>query len=120
MKKQGFTLIELLVVIAVLAIISLITVPTIGKTITSSKNKAYNLQINNMKLGAKNWGADHVYELPAVGANITKTLADLKKEGYVDDNIENPKTGKKFKDTCQVKITNTNGKLSYEVIESTC
>lgn len=120
-KNQGFTLVELLAVIAILSIISLIAIPTVGRTTNTSKEKLYNIQMNNLKFGAKNWGADHPFHLPSVGNTKTLTLLELKQGGYVDSDITNPKTKEKFDDDCtKVIITNNNGKLEYSVDLSTC
>lgn len=116
MGKQGFTLVELLAVIAILSIVSLIAVPNINKSIESSRTRAYDAQVNNLKIGAKEWGANNVYQLPASGGSVTVTLKTLKQGGFVDSNITNPKTKKKMSDTCtKVVIKNTSGKLSYTV-----
>lgn len=120
-KNQGFTLVELLAVIAILSIISLIAIPTVSRTTDASREKLYNTQIDNLKSGAKNWGAENPFSLPAVGSTKTLTLLELKKGGYVDSDITNPKTKKKFDDNCtKVKIKNNNGKLEYSVDLSTC
>lgn len=120
MKNKGFTLVELLAVIAILSIISLIAVPTINNSINASRNKAYESQIKMLQVGAKSWGADNVYKLPAKGATTTVTVGTLKSGGYVDSNATNPKTNKKFADSCVITIRNTNGKLTYEVPTSGC
>lgn len=120
-KNQGFTLVELLAVIAILSIISLIAIPTINKMTDTSREKSYNLQIDNLKSGAKSWGAEHPFSLPAVGSTKTLTLLELKQGGYVDSDITNPKTKKKFDDNCtKVMIKNNNGKLEYSVNLSSC
>lgn len=120
-KNQGFTLVELLAVIAILSIISLIAIPTVSRTTDASREKLYNIQIDNLKSGAKNWGAEHPFGLPAVGATKTLTLLELKQGGYVDSDITNPKTKQKFDDNCtKVKIKNNNGKLEYSVDLSSC
>lgn len=116
MKKNGFTLVEWLAVIAILSIISLIAVPSINKSISSSRDKAYNAQVNNLKVGAKEWGTDNIYSLPASGATVTVNLKTLKQGGYADSNIKNPKTNKKMSDTCtKVVIGNNSGKLTYTI-----
>ena len=116
MKKNGFTLVELLAVITILSIVSLIAVPSINRSIQASRQNAYDAQVKNLKTGAKEWGVDNIYSLPADGSEITVDLKTLKQGGYVDSNIKNPKTKKKMSDTCtKVKIANINGKLTYTV-----
>lgn len=117
LMKKGFTLIELMAVVIVLGVLALFVVPTIDKTMKQIREDGYEEQINNIKTAAKNWGADHIPELPAVGEDLYITLLDLKQAGLVDKDITNPKTKEKFPDDLQIKITNDNGKIKYEVVD---
>lgn len=116
MNEKGFTLVELLAVIAILSIVSLIAIPSINTTIKASRQSAYDAQVKNLKIGAKEWGADHIYSLPSAGRELTIDLRTLKQGGYADSNITNPKTKKKLSDTCtKIKIKNSGTKLTYTV-----
>lgn len=123
MNKKGFTLIELLAVIAVLAIVALIAVPAVNRALRSGENSAYEDQVSAIITGARSWSADekHFYELPAKGESKSVTLGELKKDGYVDSDIKNPKTGELFDDNCtKVDIGYDGKKLSYKINLSTC
>lgn len=123
MNKKGFTLIELLAVIAVLAVVALIAIPAVNRALRSGENSAYEDQISAIITGAKSWGADekNFYELPEKGETKTVTLGELKKAGYVDSNIKNPKTGELFDNNCtKVDIGYDGKKLSYTINMSTC
>ena len=118
MKDKGFTLAELLGIIVILAVIALIAITSITNTMKESKEDLYNLQIDNIIVGAKNWASSHVFELPENdGESISLTLEELKKLGFVDEDITNPKTNELFSNDLQVKITKVDNNYKYEVIE---
>lgn len=116
MKKNAFTLIELLAAITILALLVLIAVPAVSKQLDEGKNKLYNSQIENIKASAKAWGADNLFKLPEDDSCITITLGYLKDLGYLDVNIQNPKTGEQFSDTDTfVNIKKSGNNYIYEV-----
>lgn len=106
MKKNAFTLVELLGVIIVLAIISLLTVPVIDKTMKDAKEKAYNTQIANIELAAKNWAIDNMEVI--LNRTVSINLGQLKIESYIDNDIKNPKTNEKFSDNIMIKLSYLN------------
>ena len=59
-SKKGFTLVELLGVLVVLGLISVIIVPKVIDSITTSKEAAYQTQVETIENAAKNLMA--VYE----------------------------------------------------------
>lgn len=113
--KKGFTLIELMAVVIVMGVIALLVVPVIDRTMNQIKEEGYQTQLNNIKQGAKSWGASHVAELPTKGQTKVITLLDLKREGLIDKDIKNPKTKEKFPDDYKITIVNKNGKIKYQV-----
>ena len=118
MKNNGFTLVELLGVIIILGVIALISITSISNTMKESKESLYNQQIDNIIVGAKTWASSHVFELPENdGESITLTLEQLKKDGFVEDDITNPKTNELFEDTMQIKITKIDNNYKYEIVE---
>ena len=119
MKKKGFTLIELLGVIILLGILSAIAVPTVAKTIKSSREKAYQEQLGIMEAGARNWIADNISLIPEEnGSSIKVTLGELKQGGYVDKDLKNPKTKNYFSDESYVEIKNLDGGYQYTAVST--
>lgn len=99
--KKGFTLVELLAVITLLAVIGLIAVPVVNRTINSSKEKAYNAQVEEIKNAARSWASEHLNEVleddvscPTNTSivNITTVTVDtLKNGGYIPKKAKSPK-----------------------------
>lgn len=118
--NKGFTLIELLSVIIILGVIGLIAIPTVNKAIKDAREKLYQVQINNIELGAKSWAADNVLNLPEEdGEMITLTLGQLKVAGHVQLDIRNPITKKLFPNDMEITITKHLNNYIYEVLEDT-
>lgn len=128
--RKGFTLIEMVATLIVLSIVAVIVTPNIYVSIKEYKNRLFDTQMDNIKQSAKNWAVDHVDSLPS---NNTTALAikiqDLQNDGYISDNLENPKGG--FFDNSDVFVLITcdyiedqtgnlasNYKYIYEVYES--
>jgi len=114
--KKGFTLAELLGVIVVLALISLVTVPAVSDVLKNNKKKLCETQLQNIKLAAQNYGADHFYDLPVEsGGTFSIELKDLTSNGYIDKEIRNPVTKENFAEDEVIKITRDNNKFRYEI-----
>lgn len=99
MKTRGFTLVELLAVIVILGLIALVSVPAITGLLKSGKEDLANSQKDTVELAAKNWASDvsNVSKLPSAdGDSICINLDTLQKQGYVDMDLKNPKTGKNY------------------------
>ncbi len=116
MKKKGFTLAELLGVITILGLLALIVIPLVDKSMKEGKNDLYASQIKSIEAAARAWGTDHIDELPEANETKNITLSRIQQDGYIDSDIENPKTGGLFGDL-QIKITSHGTYYSYEVIE---
>ncbi len=115
MKKKGFTLVELLGVLAILALLAGIAVPTIANIVRSSREKAYNDQIALIIASTKNWVADHASSI-SEEEPTTVTFQELKSGGYLEQNIKNPKTQRKFANTSYVEIKPILNGYQYEVV----
>ena len=116
MKKRGFTLVELLAALVVLALIALIIYPSIKQTLKKSKNTLYDDQVASIIDGAKNWVADHPYDIPKNNGDIlTLSLCQLKMGMYVNQDISNPKTKKLFDCSAQITIEKKDQKYIYDV-----
>lgn len=130
-KKQGFTLIELMGVISILAILAIIAIPIVEKNVKKGKEEADKIQIQNIKLAAKNWVSDNKVEIVNYFYNcdqkdtnvpcITKilTLKFLIDEGYLDnETLKNFSADEDINlDNSYVEITYVNkNNYEYEVV----
>lgn len=127
--KKGFTLVELLGVIVILGLIAMIAIPTINSAINSSREKAYDEQINTIVDTARTYMSKNSLKLPDQknGSKCSISVSTLQKEGLLDsDAIENPmyqknstEQKKKFKNfNGKVIVTFTNKKYKYEYVNS--
>ena len=124
MEEKGFTLIELMAVVAILVVLSLIVVPIVDKHIKKSKDEMYNIQIENIRMAGEMFFSDNILSRPGMGDYCSISMEQLASNGYIAENIVNPKTGSNFSDL-YVQIKNTgvnNDRFSYFVcpIESDC
>jgi type IV pilus assembly protein PilA len=118
--NKGFTLVELLAVIIILGVIGIIAIPAVNKAIRNAKQQLYEVQINNIEMGAKSWAAENVFNLPENdGELITLTLGQLKVAGHVQFDIKNPVTNKLFPNDMEITITRYMNTYLYEVLENT-
>ena len=118
MKNFAFSLIELLAVLMILGIISIIAIPTLNSAIKESRKNLYQIQLNNIATGAKLWGSKNFAILPEEdGKVITLTLGQLKIGGFVDENIQDPRTKKLFPNDLEITIKKVGNNYEYKVIE---
>ena len=115
-RQEGFTLIELLGVIVLLTIISLIVFKVIDSSLKASNQKAYDKQIEYLKLSAKNWASDHWDSLPTAGKSLKITLMTLKMGGYLEVDVSDPITKKCFSNLATIEIKNNGNTGLYEYI----
>lgn len=119
MKQSAFTLIELLAVLVVLGMLSLLIIPNITSVIEETRENLYEIQLNNIITGTKNWSAKNTNMLPEENnETITLTLGQLKIGGFIDQNFKNPKTNKPFPNDLEITITKINNNYKYQVIEN--
>ena len=96
LSNKAFTLIELLGVIIVLAIIALIVVPIIDNTLKNTRQRAYEIQVEQIENAAKEYSVDHEEILPMNDGVFTNQvmLSDLVTLGYIekdgDGKVYNP------------------------------
>ena len=116
--KNGFTLVELMTVIALLGILSLIAIPAIDGSLKNSREKLAATQEKQIIKGAKEYYSEHLDELPKDNNNKNNVrISKLKADGYLPDNIVNPKTGKEYEDIFVVEVTKVNNNYKYEIVE---
>lgn len=97
MKKNGFTLIELITVIVVIGIIAMISFQAVTSKINKSKERAYNVQVSNIKDAAKKYMLENEVDDPYHLNTMCISLSTLQKKGYLENGeIKNPKTNENF------------------------
>lgn len=112
-NRKGFTLAELLGVLAILAVITMITVPLVNNYIKSSKEKAYDAQVETIKNAAKEWFVVNSTSVEFEDNLFLINIDDLKESEYLSsDDIVNPITKENI-EGC-IRITNNNNVYSYE------
>lgn len=114
--KKGFTLVELLAVIVIIGLLALLLIPNIKNVLKDSKEDLYVIQEKSIIDEAKNWIADHPYELPKDnGDELVISLGELKIGAYIDLKLTNPKTSLMFDDASKIIIKRENNKYNYSV-----
>ena len=110
MKKKGFTLIELIMVIVIISVVAMISFQTVTKKINQSKEKAYNIQVNNFKDSAKNYMLENKPDDKYHLNTICISLEVLQNKGYLKKGeLKNPKTNEVIEElknnnfTCELK-----------------
>ena len=90
-NKKGFTLAELLGVLAILAVITVITVPLVNNYIKSSKEKAFNTQIETLENAAREWFVVNSSSVTFEDNIYFLKLEDLQQTEFItSDDIINP------------------------------
>lgn len=104
MKKNGFTLIELLAVLLLLSILFTFLYSSIKSTMNYSNDNIYKVQIDDILKLAYDYTLRHLDLLPSGDDTLMVTLADLKHDGLVDNNIINPQTNEPFSDDVIIRV----------------
>ena len=122
MKEKAFTLIELIAVIVIIGIIGLIVTPIITGLITSSREKVYEKQIDEIIRSAEKWGTSNNNILPSRDqAVFYLSVNTMKNDGFLKkQNIKNPVNGE-YMNGC-VLVTYQEDSLQYTYLydESDC
>lgn len=136
MNRKGFTLIELLAVIILVALIGVLVIPSVIDTAKKTKQKAYDILIENIGTAAKTYFEECEYgdlnnkkKYGSYACTINNdnsiettlgTLANLgflpTKETYEDSNkrkVSNPIDNQDIS-TCHIKITKTKTSITSE------
>ena len=117
--KRGFTLVELLAVLILLGVVSLIAIPSIGKILNRSREKARESTKNELIKAAKEYYADNIRELPDDGSHKCLSVSEIEESGYIsNDDIIDPKTKKKLTGYIKIYFDNTYNQYTYEYVES--
>ena len=117
--KKGFTLVELLAVMILLGVVSLIAVPSIGKILTRSREKALESTKEELIKAAQKYYADNIRELPEDGSHKCLSVSEIEANGYIsNDDIVDPKTEEKLTGYVKTYFDNTYNQYTYEYVES--
>ncbi len=117
--KKAFTLVELLAVIFIIGIVSVIVVPTVGRLMRQSREELYQTQMDNIEEGVKSWSSTYPTLLPENdGEQITLTLGQLKKGGFVQKDIKDPRNRKLFPNDMEIVVHRVMNSYKYEIIEN--
>ena len=115
MNKKAFTLVELIGVLVILSVLVLVAVPAVLKIIKNSKQKTYDTNISMIKTAMQDWKYDNSNMLPGVGEKIYLTISQLKHDGKLSHELNNPLTEKAFPNDMLLTITNDHGGYIYAV-----
>ena len=117
--KRGFTLVELLAVLILLGVVSLIAIPSIGKILNRSREKARESTKNELIQAAKNYYADNIRELPDDGSHKCLSVSEIEESGYIsNDDIVDPTTEEKLTGYVKIYFDNTYNQYTYEYVKS--
>ena len=117
--KRGFTLVELLALLILLGVVSLIAIPSIGKILNRSREKARESTKNELIKAAKNYYADNIRELPDDGSHKCLSVSEIEESGYIsNDDIVDPTTEEKLTGYVKIYFDNTYNQYTYEYVKS--
>lgn len=116
MKNRGFTLAEVLGVITIIALLALLVTPSVTKIIKKNKEKLYDIQIETIESAAKDYAIKNTDLLPEEGNSIIITLGELKRSGFLTEEVRNPITKELFSDDLKIEIANVQGEYTYTVM----
>ena len=117
--KRGFTLVELLAVMILLGVVSLIAIPSIGKILNRSREKARESTKNELIKAAKEYYADNIRELPDDGSHKCLSVSEIEENGYIsNDDIVDPTTEEKLTGYVKIYFDNTYNQYTYEYVKS--
>ena len=108
-KNKGFTLIELLAVLVIIAAILLLIAPQVLSRINNSKESLHETQIEEIKKASR----VYMSRINTDRNELTITVGELKKEGLLDKDIKDPKSGEPINDCIQITITKKDEEDNY-------
>ena len=128
-NNKGFTLIELLAVIAILAIILLIVVPKVFKSVSESKVRACEIQMDYIRDAAATYFVDNKYkeykdgitydEAAKTTDGVDVSLVSLISLSLLKGTITNPVTGDELvPENTKINIKNDDETYSYDIYVS--
>ena len=116
MKKCGFTLIEVLGTLVVLSLLALLITPVVSKTIKKNKERLYQVQIEKIEKAAGDYAIKNTDVLPEAGQTSEITLGEIKRAGFLPEEVRNPITKELFSDDLKIEISYGMNQYIYKVI----
>jgi|GEM_PF-1397899 len=119
--KKGFTLMELLGSVVIMSIVLTIATISVISVINSSKQKAYNTQVQLIVSKAKDWALNNETKLtPNGGINFIE-LSTLVSTGYVDNStISDPRNGSTMAGCVVITYDSKTSQYEYKYSDSSC
>ncbi len=119
--KDGFTLVEMMAIIVILGIIALVSIPAINSMLEKQTDEAYNNFLNELNLITENYVTveSNINNTLNTNGEVCVTVSDLKKEGYISEEIINPKTDENILDENVIKVKkDVDYNLHFEFFEN--
>ena len=116
--SRAFTLVELLAIIVILGIILVIAVPGINHIMDSSKTKLYNVTVDKIISGAKDYilqNKEEITGLEETGIGYIP-LSEIMEKQFISDAITNPITKEPFPENAVVKATKSGENYEYDFL----
>jgi len=119
--KKGFTLMELLGSVVIMSIVLTIATISVISVINSSKQKAYNTQVQLIVSKAKDWALNNETKLtPDGGINFIE-LSTLVSSGYIDNStVSDPRNGSTMTGCVVVTYNSETSQYDYKYSDSSC
>ena len=139
--KRGFTLIELVASLIILSVVALIVTNNVLTHIRKYKEGLYEFELQTIESSSRNWMSEYLSSSDQITLTDIQTVVDgtteyiyinlptLKLDGFVDEDLYNPKSSEKFTDyvfvvvKCETIPANENNnatyKYTYTVIDTT-
>lgn len=120
--KKGFTLIELLSVIIIIGVVALIVFPTVMNSIKKSRQKLYDIQVQDIEKIGKEWATEHREYLDHTHLNtIGVPLKSLVNSNYIQNSSVIDPRDKSQMDGCVViTYEDVSNQYQYQYVESKC
>ena len=116
--RNGFTLVELLAVIIILSLTISIGFNAIVKSINSSKEKAYQEQVNRIVNLSKTWAVTNTNEMPNKKEIVYITIDNLREENLLDGEVINPNDNSELDGCIKITYEEVNNKYTHDYLAS--
>lgn len=122
-NRQGFTLIELLGALILMILISYVTFSIVVERMKETTDELDKGLLGIIYASAGDYVAENINSFPKIDGKIycSVTLEKLVDEGLLKITLKDPKTGEEIDHNKIVKITVSNNKYNYVLVEpSSC